>query len=198
MRAKTKTRMDAMASTRLAALAFIPVQGVFTRNEDDESDLISNPTFKQLEKYCEGWTVGRERGADDEDHLCRRFRAKDAKAGHRILEALQGRLMTEEERGCRRFPSLREEEERLAAEAAVANDDDVLGRLRCEWVIDAVSAILPPRVPTPDPRRPSASRTVGTCSIASSMECAAAAHDSAGFSSRAADSTRAQSPRSNT
>jgi hypothetical protein len=101
MRAKTKTRMDAMASTRLAALAFIPVQGVFTRNEDDESDLISNPTFKQLEKYCEGWTVGRERGADDEDHLCRRFRAKDAKAGHRILEALQGRLMTEEERGCR-------------------------------------------------------------------------------------------------
>ena len=101
MRAKTKTRMDAMASTRLAALAFIPVQGVFTRNEDDESDLISNPTFKQLEKFCDGGRVGRERGADDEDHLCRRFRAKDAKAGHRILEALQGRLMTEEERGCR-------------------------------------------------------------------------------------------------
>jgi len=88
-------------TTRLAALAFIPVQGVFTRNEDDETDLIPNPTFKQLEKYCEGWTVGRERGADDEDHLCRRFRAKNAKAGHRILEALQGRLMSEEERGCR-------------------------------------------------------------------------------------------------
>ena len=83
------------------------------------------------------------------------------------------------------------------SEAAVANDN-VLGRLRCDWVIDAVSAILPPRVPTPDPRRPSASRTVGTCSIASSMECAAAAHDSAGFSSLAADSTRARSPRSNT
>ena len=88
-------------TTRLAALAFIPVQGVFTRNEDDETDLIPNPTFKQLEKYCEGWTVGRERGADDEDHLCRRFRAKNAQTGHRILEALQGRLMSEEERGCR-------------------------------------------------------------------------------------------------
>ena len=79
------------------------------------------------------------------------------------------------------------------SEAAVAND--VFGRLRCDWVIDAVSAILPPRVPTPDPRRPSASRTVGTCSIASSMECAAAAHDSAGFSSLAADSSEANRAR---
>ena len=96
-----RRRTRTTTTTKLAALAFIPAQGVFARNEDDETDLIPNPTFKQLEKYCKGWTVGRERGADDEDHLCRRFRAKDAKAGHRILEVLQERLMTEEERGCR-------------------------------------------------------------------------------------------------
>ena len=101
IKAEGGRRRTTTTTTKLAALAFIPAQGVFARNEDDENDLIPNPTFKQLEKYCKGWTVGRERGADDDDHLCRRFRAKDAKAGHRILEVLQERLMTEEERGCR-------------------------------------------------------------------------------------------------
>ena len=96
-RTTTRTRTNALP-------LFIPVQSIFVRNDekdDDEDDLIKNPTFKQIEQTCSGWQIGHERGGDEEEHLLRTFRARDKKIAKRILETMQASLMVEDERGCR-------------------------------------------------------------------------------------------------
>lgn len=47
------------------------------------------------------WQVGHERGADDTDTIWRKFRCRDEKSGHALLEALQGELYVSNEQGCR-------------------------------------------------------------------------------------------------
>ena len=47
------------------------------------------------------WQVGHERGADETDTIWRKFKCRDEKAGHALLEKLQDELYVQNEQGCR-------------------------------------------------------------------------------------------------
>lgn len=81
--------------------AFVPtvVPNPNARDDDDASGA-GAPTIPNVERAVasSGWSVGAERGYDDDPHVFKIFKTRD---GHAALEALQGRLRANDERGCR-------------------------------------------------------------------------------------------------
>ena len=69
-------------------------------DDDDAANGASAPTIPNVERAVasSGWSVGAERGYDDDPHVFKIFKTRD---GHAALEALQGRLRANDERGCR-------------------------------------------------------------------------------------------------
>ena len=82
--------------------AFVPtvVPNPNARDDDGENNGAGAPTIPNVERAvaASGWSVGAERGYDDDPHVFKIFKTRD---GHAALEALQGRLRANDERGCR-------------------------------------------------------------------------------------------------
>jgi hypothetical protein len=47
------------------------------------------------------WRVGHELSPDETDTMWRKFKCRDDRAGHQLLEALQAALYETNEKGCR-------------------------------------------------------------------------------------------------
>lgn len=82
--------------------AFVPtvVPNPNARDDDDGNNGAGAPTIPNVERAVasSGWSVGAERGYDDDPHVFKIFKTRD---GHAALEALQGTLRANDERGCR-------------------------------------------------------------------------------------------------
>lgn len=89
-------------SSSFSPRAFVPtvVPNPNARDDDDGNNGAGAPTIPNVERAVasSGWSVGAERGYDDDPHVFKIFKTRD---GHAALEALQGRLRANDERGCR-------------------------------------------------------------------------------------------------
>ena len=104
IRAVPTTKRARKYSTRsFSPRAFVPtvVPNPNARDDDGGNNNGSGaPTIPNVERAVasSGWSVGAERGYDDDPHVFKIFKTRD---GHAALEALQGRLRANDERGCR-------------------------------------------------------------------------------------------------
>lgn len=104
----TRNRAKKCSARRSPPRAFVPtvVPNPNARDDDDDDDGVgvgdkaAAPTIPNVERAVasSGWSVGAERGYDDDPHVFKIFKTRD---GHAALEALQGRLRANDERGCR-------------------------------------------------------------------------------------------------
>lgn len=100
---KRAKKYSTRSSSSFRPRAFVPtvVPNPNARDDDDDAaNGASAPTIPNVERAVasSGWSVGAERGYDDDPHVFKIFKTRD---GHAALEALQGRLRANDERGCR-------------------------------------------------------------------------------------------------